>query len=179
MHYRGRARRVALRGAVWVFAIASGLSTTTVSAAEDTRNWDLTLGVAGGYEPNYSGANTKSWRLVVWADGAYRTDGFGTLALDSGSLTIAPELRWDVLDSPDVGVGPLLGYRSGRSDHNPGFPSADHGSTLPPGLPTVKGAIDAGPTISRFVSFGRSKRGRKSRTPASHPKESDLRFNPE
>jgi MipA family protein len=114
------------------------------AAAAETRDWDLTVGVAGANEPNYSGASATSWRWVVWADGAYRTDGFGTVALDSGSLTIAPEVRWDVLDSTDTGVGPLIGYRSGRSNYNPGFPSADHGSTLPPGLPTVKGAIDAG-----------------------------------
>src|SRR5471030_1548632 len=127
-----------LRTAKALLTFSGAVVFATSAAADEPRNWDLTLGAAAACEPNYSGATAMSWRLVVWADGAYRTDGFGTIALDSGSLTIAPEVRWDVIDSSDLGLGPLVGYRSGRIDHNPGFPSGDHGTTLPPGLSSVK-----------------------------------------
>jgi len=80
------------------------------------------------------------------ADGAYRTDGYGTFALDSGSLTIPPEARWDFIDSPDAGIGVLAGYRTGRTDNNPGFTSADDGSTRLRGVPNVGAALDVGVT---------------------------------
>jgi outer membrane scaffolding protein for murein synthesis (MipA/OmpV family) len=134
-----------LRVALAAFAITFALSlTTTSAAADDRRNWDFALGVGAAYAPDYSGASTASPRLRIWADGAYRTEGFGTLALDSGSLTIAPEVRWDFVDSLDSGIGVLVGYRGGRNDRNPGFTSADDGSARLQGLPSVSGAIDAG-----------------------------------
>ena len=133
------------RAALSVFAIAFGLALRTgAAAADDTRNWDLALGVGAAYAPDYGGASAASPRLRVWADGVYRTQGFGTLALDSGSLTIAPELRWDFVDSLDSGIGVLVGYRGGRNDRNPGSTSAEDGSARLQGLPSISGAIDAG-----------------------------------
>ena len=53
---------------------------------------------------NLVGANSKSPRLRIWADGAYRTADYGTFALDSGSLTIAPEARWDFVDTANAAL---------------------------------------------------------------------------
>jgi outer membrane protein len=71
-------------------------------------------------------------------------DGYGSIALDSGSLTIAPELRWDFIDTPNAGIGLLVGYRAGRNDRNPSFASANDGSNRLHGLPDVSNTIDAG-----------------------------------
>ncbi len=43
---------------------------------------------------DFSGSNASVAQLRIWADGTYRTADYGTFALDSGSLTIDPELRW-------------------------------------------------------------------------------------
>jgi MipA family protein len=126
-------------------AVVLGLAARESGAAEiDPRTWDFELGIATAYAPFYSGARATGPRLRVWADGAYRTGTVGTLALDSGSLTIAPEARWDFVDSQDVGIGLLVGYREGRNDRNPTFTSSEDGSTRLLGLPTIRGIFDAG-----------------------------------
>jgi outer membrane scaffolding protein for murein synthesis (MipA/OmpV family) len=126
-----------LAGTFWLLVAAS-------ATADEIRNWDLEIGVGTAYAPDYSGSSATSARLRIWADGAYRTNGLGTIALDSGSLTIAPEVRWDLVDSDDAGAGLLIGYRAGRDDHDPGFLSANDGSARLRGLPTVGAVIDAG-----------------------------------
>jgi outer membrane scaffolding protein for murein synthesis (MipA/OmpV family) len=137
-------RPISVCAALSMLAFACGLVVAKVAEADEKRNWDLALGIGVAYAPDYAGASATSPRLRVWADGAYRTDGFGTLALDSGSLTIAPEVRWDFVDSLDSGIGVLVGYRGGRNDRNPGFTSVGDGSARLQGLPSVGGAIDAG-----------------------------------
>jgi outer membrane scaffolding protein for murein synthesis (MipA/OmpV family) len=112
--------------------------------ADDARSWDLTLGAGVASMPQYSGAATSHPRLRLWADAEYRTHDLGTIALDSGSLTIDPELRWNVVDRPDAGFGPLLGYRFGRGDTDPGLTSGNDGNSHLQGLPEVGSAADAG-----------------------------------
>lgn len=112
--------------------------------ADDARPWDLTLGAGVASMPQYSGATASHPRLRLWADAEYRTRDLGTIALDSGSLTIDPELRWNVVDRPDAGFGPLLGYRFGRDDKDPGLTSGTDGSSRLQGLPEVASAVDAG-----------------------------------
>ena len=112
--------------------------------ADQERPWDLQVGTGISYQPDYSGSRSSGPRLKLWADGKYRTNNFGTLALDSGSLTIAPELRWDFIDKRDLGAGVLLGYRFGRNSSNPGLTSTNDGSTRLTGLTDVSGAFDAG-----------------------------------
>jgi outer membrane scaffolding protein for murein synthesis (MipA/OmpV family) len=112
--------------------------------ADDARPWDLTLGVGVASVPQYSGAAASHPRLRLWADAEYRTHDLGTIALDSGSLTIDPELRWNVVDRPEAGFGPLLGYRFGRDDKDPGFTSGNDGSSRLQGLPDVDATADAG-----------------------------------
>ena len=127
-----------------VVAVACGMTAATSVRADESRNWDLAIGVAVAVAPFYSGATATGPRLRIWADGAYRTEHLGTFAIDSGSLTIAPEARWDFVDTPEAGIGLLVGYRTGRNDQNPGFASAGDGSTRLRGLPNVNGAVDAG-----------------------------------
>jgi outer membrane protein len=116
----------------------------SLSLAEEHADWDLQIGTGVAYLPDYSGAKASSPRLRIWADGAYRSGEYGTFAIDSGSLTIDPEVRWAFLDKPDFSVGLLVGYRSGRNDKNPNFTSANNGSTRLAGLPDIDGTIDAG-----------------------------------
>ncbi|MFN9209351.1 MAG: MipA/OmpV family protein [Betaproteobacteria bacterium] len=122
------------------------LAVGTAQAAEGdkpARPWNLELGVGASYEPNYSGANASSPRLLLWASGEYATRDWGTLALDSGSLTLDPQLRWTVGDDRTWGLGLLLGYRAGRSDSDPGL-IADNGSDRLQGMGSVSAAVDGG-----------------------------------
>ena len=132
------------RAAAAAIAAAFGLVAASAAAADTQRNWDFDVGVGVAIAPDYEGASATSPRLRIWADGAYRTAGYGSFALDSGSLTIAPEARWDIVDKSDVGAGVLVGYRSGRSDSDPGFTSVSDGSARLRGLPDVSDAVDAG-----------------------------------
>ena len=132
------------RTAILIAACALVLVASDRAIADEHPAWDLQIGVGVASMPDYSGAGASGPRLRAWADGGYRTSNFGTFALDSGSLTVDPELRWDFVDSPDLGFGVLLGYRSGRGDTSPGFTSANSGSARLAGLPTIRGTIDAG-----------------------------------
>ena len=125
----------------------------TAALADETRNWDLAAGVGVASMPQYSGAAASHPRLRLWVDGEYRTANFGSFAIDSGSLTIDPELRWNVIDRPDVGFGPLLGYRFGRNDKDPGFTSGADGSSRLQGLPDVASSVDAG-VQGHVLAFG-------------------------
>ncbi|MGE5761126.1 MAG: MipA/OmpV family protein [Gemmatimonadota bacterium] len=125
-------------------AVAFALAPAPAVAADSQRNWDFDVGVGVAVAPDYEGASATSARLRIWADGAYHTTGYGSFALDSGSLTIAPEARWDIVDRSDMGAGMLVGYRSGRSDRSPGFTSVSDGSARLRGLPDVSDAVDAG-----------------------------------
>ena len=127
-----------------VVVFACWLPGATAAAAEEQQGWEFEVGTGVIYAPDYSGAKASSARLRLWADGVYHTTGLGSFAIDSGSLTIAPELRWDFVDSRDVGAGVLVGYRTGRNDRNPGFSNADDGSARLRGLPNVNNAVDAG-----------------------------------
>jgi outer membrane scaffolding protein for murein synthesis (MipA/OmpV family) len=124
--------------------LAHAIGITSARAADDARNWELSLGAGVAQVPDYSGAHSGSARLWAWADGTYRTEGFGTLVLDSGSLTIAPEARWDFVDSKSAGIGALVGYRPGRGDQDPKTFRGNDGSTSLRGLPPVGSAIDTG-----------------------------------
>ena len=112
--------------------------------ADQERRWELQVGTGIAYQPDYSGSRSSGPRLRLWADGKYRTDEFGTFALDSGSLTIDPEARWDFIDTRDLGAGVLLGYRFGRNSSNPGLTSTSDGSARLAGLAEVSGTIDVG-----------------------------------
>src|SRR5207237_1328248 len=83
-------------------------------------------------------------RARVWIDASLPTSRFGTIALDSGSLTLAPALRWSFIDDERAGLGVLLGYRAGRRNSTPRFGSMNDGSERLRGLPDVAGAADAG-----------------------------------
>jgi len=143
---------VGLRAVVGVRALVRlswGLAATCAvlcggALADEPRNWDLTVGAGVASLPQYSGAASSHPRLRLWVDGEYRTADFGSVAIDSGSLTIDPELRWNVIDRPEVGFGPLLGYRFGRNDKNPALTSRMDGSSRLQGLPDVDSTVDAG-----------------------------------
>ena len=134
-------------------AYACALSISGPAAADEHPEWDLQLGTGVALMPDYSGASTSSPRLKVWADGAYRTENIGTFSIDSGSLTIDPELRWGFVDGRDLGYGLLLGYRSGRGDSSPRFASSNSGNARLNGLPTISGAIDVG-VVGHISAFG-------------------------
>jgi MipA family protein len=114
------------------------------AAAEPPRPWDLTLGAGVASMPQYSGAAASHPRLRLWLDAEYRTSNLGSFAIDSGSLTIDPELRWNAIDRSDIGFGPLIGYRFGRNDKDPRFLSSNDGSSRLQGLPDVDFTVDAG-----------------------------------
>ena len=105
---------------------------------------ELEVGTGIAYMPDYSGSRTSGLRLRLWADGTFRTTDFGTFAIDSGPLTIDPEVRWEAVDKPDIGLGVLVGYRSGRISSDPGLTGAGDGSARLAGLPDVSGTFDAG-----------------------------------
>ncbi|MEO8739628.1 MAG: MipA/OmpV family protein [Casimicrobiaceae bacterium] len=125
-------------------ACAFALGMNGLALADEHPEWDLQFGAGVATLPEYSGASASSARLRVWADGSYRTANLGTFSIDSGSLTIDPELRWDFVDRRDLGFGVLLGYRSGRGDSKPSFGSANNGSARLIGLPNISGAVDVG-----------------------------------
>jgi outer membrane scaffolding protein for murein synthesis (MipA/OmpV family) len=102
------------------------------------------LGIGTAWSPDFSGSSASVAQLRIWANGTYRTAGYGTFALDSGSLTIDPELRWNFVDSPDAGLGLLAGYRPGRDDRKPTFFGWNSGSEALRGLPTVPSTVDLG-----------------------------------
>ena len=133
-----------VRIAYFSVVVACVFAMDKVALADEHPAWDLQVGAGVAYLHDYSGAKASSPRLRVWVDGAYRTTDFGTFAIDGGSLTIDPEIRWAFADKPELGGGVLLGYRSGRSDSDPRFASANSGSARLAGLPTIRGAIDAG-----------------------------------
>lgn len=133
-------------------ALALAASGARAADPEAPRVWEFDLGAGVTYGPNYLGASAASSRMRIWADGAYRTSTLGTFALDSGSLTIAPQARWDFVDTTDLGIGALVGYRTGRNDRNPGFASATDGASRLSGLPNVADCIDAG--ASAHVTVG-------------------------
>jgi outer membrane protein len=121
-------------------------------AVQSARSWQLELGLGASYEPDYSGSLAAGPRLLLWANGEYATERWGKFALDSGSLTIDPQLRWDFIDSKEYGLGLLIGYRNGRSDGNPGW-VGDAGSARLKGMGNVSAAVDGG--LSGFVQvFG-------------------------
>ena len=105
---------------------------------------ELELGIGTASSPDFSGSSASVAQLRIWANGTYRTADYGTFALDSGSLTIDPELRWNFVDSPDAGLGVLAGYRPGRNDRNPTFVGWNSGSEALAGLPTVPSTVDLG-----------------------------------
>ncbi|WP_428423105.1 MipA/OmpV family protein [Methylibium sp.] len=119
----------------------------TPAVAEDSRadrplSFEAGAGVAR--LPDYSGSGTSSARARIWVDADYRTERFGTVSLDSGSLTLPPALRWAFIDDQRAGMSVLLGYRSGRGSSRPSFGSTADGSERLQGLPDVPGAVDAG-----------------------------------
>ncbi len=128
----------------YVGVVASSALLCKIAYADDERSWDVEVGTGIASMPRYSGASSSSPRLRLWIDAEYRMGDLGSLAIDSGSLTIDPELRWNLIERKDVGFGPLLGYRFGRNDANPGFTSTNDGSTHLEGLPNVGSTVDAG-----------------------------------
>jgi outer membrane protein len=112
--------------------------------ADQERPWELQVGTGIAYQPDYSGSRSSGPRLRLWVDGKYRTNDFGSFTLDSGSLTIDPDARWDLIDKPDLGAGVLLGYRFGRNSSNPGLTATSDGSARLAGLAEVRGTFDAG-----------------------------------
>jgi outer membrane scaffolding protein for murein synthesis (MipA/OmpV family) len=136
---------IGAKGMGWRWALASMAALLCGGAfADESRPWDLTLGAGVASMPQYSGASSSHPRVRLWADAEYRTADFGSVALDSGSLTIDPEVRWNVIDRAEAGFGPLIGYRFGRDDKNPGLSSSSDGSSRLRGLPDVDSAVDAG-----------------------------------
>lgn len=115
--------------------------------------WDLELGVGTAWSPDYSGSSASVAQLRLWVNGTYRTGDFGAVAIDSGSLTVDPELRWDFVDSREVGLGALLGYRPGRRDTTPTFLGISSGGEALRGLPDIPDAIDLG-IQGHVVVFG-------------------------
>ena len=128
----------------FIFGGVSSALLCNSAHADNERPWDLQLGAGVAVAPRYSGASESTPRRRLWVDAEYRTTGLGSIAVDSGSLTIDPELRWNLIDGKEAGFGPLVGYRFGRNDTNPGFTSANDGSTHLQGLPTVSSTLDAG-----------------------------------
>lgn len=121
--------------------------------ADAQRATEFQVGAGIAYMPYYSGARGSGPRARIWADGTFPTSAWGTFYIDSGSLTIDPELRWDIVDSLDLGGGILVGYRAGRDDSVPKFTSANDGSSRLTGLANVAATIDAG-LAGHAIVFG-------------------------
>ena len=128
----------------WCLGVGGFILFCGCALADDVRPWDLTLGAGVASLPLYRGASSSHPRLRLWLDAEYRTSNLGSFAIDSGSLTIDPELRWNAIDRPDLGFGPLIGYRFGRNAKDPRLLSSDDGSSRLQGLPDVDSTVDAG-----------------------------------
>jgi len=126
-----------------LFIVAVTLAAAT-DAEEVKRPWEFELGVGSSYKPDYSGSKDSSLRLPIWASGKYKTEHWGTVALDSGSLALDPELRWNFVDGHDASFGLLLGYRDGRDEEDPSLIGGGTGSTRLRGMGTISTAVDAG-----------------------------------
>jgi outer membrane scaffolding protein for murein synthesis (MipA/OmpV family) len=133
-----------LRLAGLLVASSCCLVSSAVGAGTAEPAFELELGVGTARSPDYSGSSSHVAQMRLWANGTLRTAELGTFALDSGSLTIDPECRWNFVDTPDVGLGVLVGYRPGRDDRKPTFFGWNSGSEALRGLPTVPPAIDLG-----------------------------------
>jgi outer membrane scaffolding protein for murein synthesis (MipA/OmpV family) len=121
--------------------LASSPSRDARAAGEDSL--ELGAGVAG--LPDFPGSRTSSARARVWVDATWRSAHAGTFAIDSGSLTLAPALRWSPFDdAAPAGASLLLGWRDGRGDTSPGFASMQDGSDRLRGLPDIGGSADLG-----------------------------------
>jgi outer membrane scaffolding protein for murein synthesis (MipA/OmpV family) len=119
----------------------------TAPAVETTSPAQPALEIGAGVAslPDYPGSRTASPRARVWVDATWPTARFGTFAIDSGSLTLEPALRWSPFDDASrAGASLLLGYRNGRTDEDPSFGSTNDGSVRLRGLPDVAGSADLG-----------------------------------
>jgi outer membrane scaffolding protein for murein synthesis (MipA/OmpV family) len=105
----------------------------------------LELGAGVEWLPDFPGSHTSSARARVWLDATWHSARAGTFAIDSGSLTLAPALRWSPFDdAAPAGASLLLGWRDGRTDTSPGFASMQDGSDRLRGLPELAGSADLG-----------------------------------
>src|SRR5205085_2390699 len=97
---------VARAGLALVLALpgAHALAQTVAVARAPT----LEIGAGVAALPDYTGSRHVAARARLWVDASAPTDRFGTFALDSGSLTLAPALRWAPLDDPKAGASLLL-----------------------------------------------------------------------
>ena len=154
MNDRGQQERSqAWKPRLLAVALGGSLAVSAAHATEGDRNWEFEIGIGTAYAPDYSGSKASKAQLRLWFDGALHSAEWGTFALDSGSLTIDPELRWNFVDTPTEGLGPLIGYRPGRNDSGSGFWKLGGGSTALRGLTNVDGAVDVG--VQGFASpFG-------------------------
>lgn len=126
-------------------AHASALAQAHAAEAPAVRVEAVELGAGIASLPDFPGSRTSSARLRPWADATIATARFGTFTLDSGSLTLAPALRWSPFDAQALaGASVLIGYRTGRDDRNPSLGSTNDGSDRLHGLPDVAGSADAG-----------------------------------
>ncbi len=132
--------------AVWPLGMLLALVAELAGAAgagSPAPRGQLELGIGASCEPDYSGGGASGPRALLWAGGEYRSDSWGAFALDSGSLTLDPQVRWTFSESSGRGFGLLLGYREGRSESDPGW-LGDAGSARLRGLGSVESAVDAG-----------------------------------
>jgi outer membrane scaffolding protein for murein synthesis (MipA/OmpV family) len=133
-----------LRLAGFLVASSYCLVSSAIGAGTAEPAFELELGAGAAWSPDYGGSSSHVAQMRLWANGKLRTAELGTFALDSGSLTIDPELRWNFVDSPEVGLGVLVGDRPGRNDRKPTFFGWNSGSEVLRGLPTVPAAVDLG-----------------------------------
>jgi outer membrane protein len=123
-------------------SLSSGAARATDSGAPANT---LELGAGIAWLPDFPGSHTSSARARLWVDATWHRTGAGTFAIDSGSLTLAPALRWSPFDdAAPAGASLLLGWRDGRTDTTPGFASMQDGSDRLRGLPDVPGSADLG-----------------------------------
>ena len=138
------ARLARLRGICLIATLGGGFHATAFAAADTEHERELEIGGGVTWAPDYSGSNGSSSQPRLWVNGAWHTADFGTFAIDSGSLTIDPELRWDFVESPRGNLGVLLGYRPGRNDNRSSLWSLGSGNADLRGLAQVDSAIDIG-----------------------------------
>jgi outer membrane protein len=125
-------------------------SAQAAGVEKSARPWLFELGFGASDQPDYSGSQGSSPRLLLWANGEYATENWGRFALDSAPLTLDPQFRWEFIDSREYGLGLLLGYRKGRNDRSPGW-VGDTGSARLKGMGNVSPAVDGG--LSGFVQI--------------------------
>ncbi len=125
-------------------AVAAGCACAAGHACASGGIEEADLGAGLEIGPTYVGSNRTVTRPRIFGDIVYRTREGGTVSLVSGSLTIAPTIQFNPVDTRPTGWGMLVGYREGRTGRGSRSPFSYSGDERLGRLPDVRGMAEVG-----------------------------------